>query len=263
MIRSVWNTANQLLEKQSLNQAPVINIIEAYIEEALSQGDLSRYAENSRNRIRDDILAEVQAILESSDPLMANRRTLADSINKAACYFVLDLTTVARSRSWIADNLLISGELSHFIPQIIETDPALETELRASRQHPEQLPAGVISDLMNIESLRLVAFLTIRNSLGDYASARNTLPNIGKDWFLPCFESSAACWEDYYRNRIGLPSLLTEHNAYDMGPEALVAYSGFTELVRNGKGDPLRAWQRKCEELASMSQDPEIVTEPI
>jgi hypothetical protein len=252
MIRFLWNTANQLLEKEALSHASTIDILETYIEEALNRSHLSIHAFANRDETYNDIMTQVRDMFESSDPLMANRRALADSINTSACYFVLNLTTGARHRYWIADNPLISGELSHFIPQIIEANPVLERALGQLKQHPEQFLEDAISDGLHIENLRLVAFLTIRNSLGDYSADNKIRPDISKDWFLPCYESSAACWEDRYRNRIGLPSLLTEHNAYDMGPEALVAYSGFTELVRNGKGDPLRAWQRKCEQLVSL-----------
>lgn len=252
MIKSLWESAIELFVRQINTQRPISALLQTYIRQSVARGCLANLSNNEKNAFFEEISAIISDIQSASDPLLHNRRQLGLTLNRLSRYHVLALNAETKTQSSLQNNKQISGELHQHLRKIFICDNILQRGLPCIDDCSHQFLLNVVNERHEKEKLKLLVSLTIRNLLGDFPANTRGLPDDSCDWFIPWFEVSAAAWEEYHRNSIGLPGLLADNNEYGMGTAAFIAYTALTDMVIAGKGDPIRAWKRKCRELKAM-----------
>jgi hypothetical protein len=184
-----------------------------------------------------DFREKVFQLLQSSDPLMETRKALAATTISLAQLqvFVLDKATYPDD-SMLA-NLCISGELKPRLFEIWNADP----ELRQSVEPVEQSAKKNWDDVWNPVLFKYRVTWARANIVNGIRLLLNDGPTSGKeDWFPALLTSQCICWEEDFREKIDMPSLLDEDrfNARLMR----VAISTLLNRVLEGHEDPVAEW---------------------
>lgn len=213
----------------------VISIVKRYwtLNETATEGmpgkkiDASIISQKESNLIEDCI-----QIINSENPLMENRKFLANSVISCANFQVLVLTPETD-----VANLLslegISGQLKPHILDIIQKNKQLREYFHSAQEPIDySLAWSEILYRYRHSAADMNIFAALRVLFGDYNKAQE------KDWFKPFFGSMCIYSEAEYRNEIGLPSLLGEYKTN----LSQLKYSTFLNFVVNGERYPDLAW---------------------
>jgi len=203
-----------------------------------SQG-LGKYASKElKQKLAEEIMAEVNEVILAPNQLMANREKLSVYTLQMAKYQVLILPEKNEDEddaTGLRDKPGITGELKSHIKKIAEEDKEIK-ELVWSLDDPSD------KDIYEaclfrywLFQLKAHIFQTIRIALNDIHHDPE------KDWYRE-FVAAMCAWEEYnYRKLIGLPDVLEKDDGFG-GREAL-KYSTFMDIVLSGAKYPNFEWK--------------------
>lgn len=189
---------------------------------------LSWMTEENRQRFVDDFMMQLMEIRNAPNSALALRGALAGYVGQFAGLAVLGLTEPEKAVQSYAGSPYISGQLFRHIEQAAPHNEAFAKFIR------EQGGAVSAEDLVGFANTRSSIALFYANGLN---MVRTTLgdtepPN---DWFQPFIEAMMVWEEGKYRERIGLPQLVT-------GAVGTIPYSLFRNYVEEGALRPFQTW---------------------
>ena len=201
-----------------------------------SQG-IGKYASKElKQKLAEEIIAEVNEVILAPNQLKANREKLAAYTLQMAKYQVLILPGKNEDDATrLRDKPGITGELKSHIKKIAEEDKEIK-ELAWGLDDPSD------KDIYEaclfrywLFHLKAHVFQTIRIALND------THHDPEKDWYRE-FVAAMCAWEEHnYRKLIGLPDALEKDDG--MGGLEALKYSTFMDIVLSGAKYPNFEWK--------------------
>jgi hypothetical protein len=176
--------------------------------------------------------------LQSSNPLLENRKALTATVMSLAQLQVLVLDKAADSDDSLLANSCISGELKPRLFEIWNADPKLRKLVEPATQLERKDWNAVWNPVLfkyRVTWARANILNGIRILLNDGDASG------GKDWFRALFVSQCIACEDDFRETIAMPPLLDEDRFKSrlMG----VAISTLFNRVLEGHEHPVIAWR--------------------
>jgi len=234
MLGNLFKRLRGWLAVKALEKNPVYGMVFTTIRDTLTDPSkgLGKYADQEfKQELTEQILKEVAEVVSTQNPVMANRKKLADYVLKMAKYQVLILPAPNEPEeevSGLRGKPGITGEIKAHLKEIAEKDEEIK-ELAWSLDTPtvqDIYEACVVRYWVAV--FKAAVFHSIRLALGDYH------PTPEKDWYRP-FVAAMCAWEEYnYREKIGLP---------DISPIAALKYLSFFHVVMSGAKYPNFEWE--------------------
>lgn len=190
---------------------------------------LAEFSEENKTKIKQDFLEKIFSFSDAENPFLAMREALAAYVIGYTQYQVLCLKEEEKEAASYSDCPYISGELYKHIDKVTEHFDALG-ELKW--KHPD-IPS---EDLIDFCNTKCVIHLYYVNGLNYVRMDFDDLDK-EKDWLQPFIKSSLIHEENYFRDKIGLPSLL---------PDSMdgVKHGTFMNVVIQGHKNPYYEWEK-------------------
>lgn len=189
-------------------------------------------------KIGEKMAGECRRILNSPDPVAANRQQLAESVSSCAKLQVLMIPPAPEAdATGLRGHFGITGELKARILDIIKVDAEFES-------FPDKLDAAQAWNQIQYAYRRAWAYMNIfeglRHEVGDVH------PEQAQDWFRPFFACQCAYTEHVYRSELGMQ---------DVAGLAGSKYGDFRDIVLHGDQYPDLVWGENYPEL----ENPKVV----
>lgn len=220
---------------RSWRKSPLRRSLEVHAEEYSSgYAMLANGSAGGKQKMLEDVCAEVLSILGAKSPLLAFRKEFASHVWRLANVMVLCLTEEEKSESWCSDCPYISGSLWRDIEKLTQASPILEAWAQRRPGAPQKELVFLCDSFAARGLFYLGGYNFLRAFLGDVSSTR--------DWVRPFFLAQLIVAEDMCRWRAGIPSLL---------PDSLdgLKYYLFEECVIDVAKDPLYEWETRVAKL--------------
>lgn len=240
MFTAIKNWTQQRAAVRDLNKLPVVQIARVAISDSWSDNK-SMTQDFSKEFIDAQAALMMQKVIEiasGDDPLLMNRKFLAECVLEYAQFAVLVLEPPpAEDITGFRGMPGITGELKQNYMALASKDEGLREALCA-------LPHGddpdEVWDFVVFRNRQLWAwsavFQAVRFAYNDHA------PKGEEDWYRPFVAAMFAWQEDTYRKAIDLPPVLEE--AGEGVRLRALWYSTFMNRVTNGDGNPLEEWRK-------------------
>ncbi len=222
---------------QSEGEALAIELINRFWVGNKSAND--HHAKVMIKSVAEKMMADCRKVMSSTEPIMANRQLLAESILRCAKLQVLLISPVPEhDGTGLRGHLGISGELKTKILEVIKTDKEFES-------FPEGLNFDTALAQVQFAYRRAWAGMNVFEGLRHEYDDIN--PEQSKDWFRPFFASLCAYAESNYREELGMPNILGKES--DSGKSLGSMYGNYMDIVLNGDKFPDLIWEGKFPNL--------------
>ena len=219
-----FNTKTSLQEK-CVNTAVTVLQTEfsskdGYFYNSVSQKD--------KDELLQFVVKMVTDAFASDNPRSKIRLSLVDFATQLGKVMVLSCT------SEYAMHPGISGKLRDNIIELAKLDDEVQSllnDLGVSNSSQSEMVSALISRT-HFFNLPLTALNAVRIEMGDWTE------DLSEDWFKPLCASYQIHLEDYYRNKLGIPSILNSSS------ESIV-YSAFVSVVLEDHINPRTEWERR------------------
>jgi hypothetical protein len=247
-LQTYWDEAKLKKQAQKLQGSTQIILANLLIDSYWNNNDdvVKDFSKDFVSRTSTKIMEEVLVILDSDNPLMANREKLSEHVIECARYQVLVLTPDPKDDvTGMVGRCGISGELKERILDLIKVNKNLK-ELFHSQ--PDNISFGDAWDFILMKYRYSWAFMNVISGMRTYFNDSN--PTTSKDWFRPYFISMCAWQESTYRSELGMSNLLENSPDSKFSINAL-AYSTFLDFVMRGDLYPDLTWAETYPDLES------------
>jgi hypothetical protein len=201
-----------------------------YTHEYFAESHLRNAPPEARKHIIEQLGSRIEGVLRAPSPMLKLREELATVVYDYADLQVLCLLPEEKSEVYYGESQFISGELHRYIRKCVQHNNELREKIWS-------LPDSTDADLIKYCNTRCTLFLYFLNGF-DLMRIEfdDREPTPDKDWLRP-FTTSMLIWsENYYREKIGLPSLLRS----DLDG---LMHSTFLDIVVSGAKNPLVEWE--------------------
>jgi len=197
-----------------------------------------------KKEIIETIFKDYNEILNSENPILANREKLVGYVLLLAKYQVLILPPESESEddpTELRGKPGITGELKAHLNEVAKKDKEIKKYLQSLEDPTE----NDIYDFCLMQYFKWHFFSgffnTIRFKVNDY--------NPENDWYRPLVAAMCVWEEHIFRKDIGLPDV--------MDPDDALQYSFYMNIVLNGVQDPNLKWEESYKEFKKI--DDEII----
>jgi len=224
---------------QQTGEALVVDLINRFWVNNKSAND--HCAKGMVKSIAEKMMEDCRQVLTATDPIIANRQHLAESVLRCAKLQVLLISPVPEhDGSGLRGQLGITGELKSKILEIIKSDKEFAS-------FPEGLSFDQAWAQIQYAYRRAWANMNIFEGLRH--EFNDIHPEQSQDWFRPFFASQCAYAESLYREELGMPAV--PGTAGNADASAGKMYGAYREIVLNGDKFPDQAWEARYPNLVN------------
>lgn len=202
-----------------------------------------KFSAEHREHVRQRLIKEMMAIGESANPLMENRKYLADAVLEQARMQVLVMPPPPEADpTTLRGRYGISGELKSHLVELTEKNKELREWF---------YKFGQPNTWVNVWDAAFLSYLVAYSRANIFSALRKPLDDCHPvnecDWFVPFLATQCAAYEDQYRRSIGMPSTLPEADRWR--ELAWTRYFLFAKLVLAGVKYPDLEWRDRLKQM--------------